>query len=61
VLVDLVGRFAEQKNATPAQIALAWILAQKPGADLKQVDEAASILKLEGARLPEAVLKMSGL
>ena len=29
-LVDLVGRFAQQKNATPAQIALAWILAQKP-------------------------------
>ena len=29
-LVDLVGRFAPQKNATPAQIALAWILAQKP-------------------------------
>jgi len=28
-LVDLVGRFAQQKNATPAQIALAWILAQK--------------------------------
>ena len=29
-LVDLVSRFAERKNATPAQIALAWILAQKP-------------------------------
>jgi len=29
-LVDLVGRFAQQKKATPAQIALAWILAQKP-------------------------------
>lgn len=29
-LVDLVTRFAEQKKATPAQIALAWILAQKP-------------------------------
>lgn len=28
-LVDLIGRFAEQKNATPAQIALAWVLAQK--------------------------------
>lgn len=30
VLVDLIRRFAEQKNATPAQIALAWLLAQKP-------------------------------
>jgi len=30
VLVDLVSRFAIQKKATPAQIALAWILARKP-------------------------------
>ncbi len=29
-LVDLLGRIAEQKRATPAQIALAWLLAQKP-------------------------------
>jgi aryl-alcohol dehydrogenase-like predicted oxidoreductase len=29
-LVDLIGRFAEQKKATPAQVALAWVLAQKP-------------------------------
>ena len=29
-VVDLVGRFAQQKKATPAQIALAWLLAQKP-------------------------------
>ena len=29
-LVDVVGNFAQQKKATPAQIALAWILAQKP-------------------------------
>jgi aryl-alcohol dehydrogenase-like predicted oxidoreductase len=28
-LVDLLGRFAQQKKATPAQIALAWLLAQK--------------------------------
>jgi aryl-alcohol dehydrogenase-like predicted oxidoreductase len=28
--VDLVGKFAQQKKATPAQIALAWVLAQKP-------------------------------
>jgi aryl-alcohol dehydrogenase-like predicted oxidoreductase len=86
VLVDLVKVVAERKGATPAQIALAWLLAQKPwivpipgttklhrleenlGAvnveltenDLKQIDEAASRLKLEGARLPEAMLKMTG-
>ena len=29
-LVDVVTRFAEQKRATPAQIALAWLLAKKP-------------------------------
>jgi len=29
-LVDLLGKIAAQKNATPAQIALAWLLAQKP-------------------------------
>jgi aryl-alcohol dehydrogenase-like predicted oxidoreductase len=29
-LVDLLGQIAERKNATPAQIALAWLLAQKP-------------------------------
>jgi aryl-alcohol dehydrogenase-like predicted oxidoreductase len=85
-LVDLVKAVAERKGATPAQVALAWLLAQKPwivpipgttklhrleenlGAinveltegELKQIDEAASRLKLEGARLPEAALKMTG-
>jgi aryl-alcohol dehydrogenase-like predicted oxidoreductase len=29
-IVDLIKRFAEKKNATPAQISLAWLLAQKP-------------------------------
>ena len=29
-LVDLLDRFAHQKKATPAQVALAWLLAQKP-------------------------------
>ena len=29
-MVDLLGRVAERKQATPAQIALAWLLAQKP-------------------------------
>ena len=87
VLVGLVKVVAERKGATPAQVALAWLLAQKPwivpipgttkqhrleenlGAvnlelttdDLRQIDEAASSLKLEGARLPEAMLKMTGL
>jgi aryl-alcohol dehydrogenase-like predicted oxidoreductase len=86
VVVDLVKVVAARKGATPAQVALAWLLAQKPwiapipgttklhrleenlGAvnveltqsDLKQIDEASSKLKLEGARLPEAMLKMTG-
>jgi aryl-alcohol dehydrogenase-like predicted oxidoreductase len=29
-LIDLLGRIAERKKATPAQVALAWLLAQKP-------------------------------
>jgi aryl-alcohol dehydrogenase-like predicted oxidoreductase len=29
-LINLLGSIAERKNATPAQIALAWLLAQKP-------------------------------
>lgn len=29
-LVDLINTFAQRRNATPAQIALAWVLAQKP-------------------------------
>lgn len=86
-LVEIIKRVAERKRATPAQVALAWLLAQRPwivpipgttklhrleenlGAvnvelnlqDLKEIDEAASRLKLEGVRLPEAVLKMTGL
>ena len=86
-LVDIVKSVAERKSATPAQIALAWLLAQKPwiapipgttklrrleenlgamnveltGDDLKQINEAASNLRVEGARLPEAMLKMTGL
>ena len=86
VLVDAVRGAAERKGVTPAQIALAWLLAQKPwivpipgttkrdrllenlGAvdveltpgDLQQIEEATSKLELEGARLPEAMLKMTG-
>ena len=29
-IVDFLRRFSEKKNATPAQISLAWLLAQKP-------------------------------
>src|ERR1700751_72299 len=85
-VVDTLGRIAESKKATPAQIALAWLLAQKPwivpipgptklhrleedlGAtsidltaeDLQAIETAASKITIQGARLPEAVLKMSG-
>ncbi len=87
VLVHAVQAAAQRKGATPAQIALAWLLAQKPwivpipgttkisrmeenlGAvdvqltedDLKQIEDATSKLSLEGTRLPEAMLKMTGI
>ena len=86
-VVDLLTSIGKQKGATPAQIALAWLLAQKPwmvpipgttklhrldeniGAvsieltadDLRQIDEAASKIKVEGDRYPEHIEKMSGL
>lgn len=85
-LVDLLRNVAALKDATPAQIALAWLLAQKPwivpipgttkphrleenlGAvgigltpeELRGIDEAASRITLQGARLPQAVLDMTG-
>jgi aryl-alcohol dehydrogenase-like predicted oxidoreductase len=85
-LVELVKKIAAAKNATPAQVALAWLLARKPwivpipgttklkrldenlgalsleltAADLKTIDEALSKISLEGERLPEAALKMTG-
>ena len=84
-VVDLLTRIAERKQATPAQIALAWLLAQKPwivpipgtrklerleenigaasveltAADLREIDDAASRITVQGARLPEAVLKLT--
>ena len=84
-VVDLLKSIGEKKGATPAQIALAWILAQKPwivpipgttklhrleenlGAasvtltpsDLKEIDEAAAKIPVEGARYPEAMEKMT--
>ena len=86
-LVDLLGQIAERKNATPAQIALAWLLAQKPwivpipgttklsrleeniGAvnveltpdDLQEIENAAAKIKVQGARYPEALDRMTGL
>ena len=86
-LIDLLGSIAKRKNATPAQIALAWLLAQKPwivpipgttklnrleeniGAvnveltadDLRDIDAAASKIKVEGDRYPERLEKMTGL
>ena len=85
VVVDLLNRVAAQKKATPAQIALAWLLAQKPwivpipgttkrfrleeniGAanvdltqnELREIEKAAAKIQVQGARLPEAVLKMT--
>jgi aryl-alcohol dehydrogenase-like predicted oxidoreductase len=61
-LVDLLGRIAESKGATPAQIALAWLLAQEswivpiPGTRrLERLEEnlAAADLRLTGADLSE--------
>jgi len=84
-MVHLVKRVAQKKGATPAQIAIAWLLAQKPwivpipgtrklyrleenlGAadvmltpeELREIEEAVSKIDVQGARLPEAVLKLT--
>src|ERR1700752_1385361 len=78
-LIDLLREIAVRKNATPAQIALAWLLAQKPwivpipgtrklerldenlGAvdvelaaeDLRDIDDAAASINIQGARYSE--------
>jgi len=78
-VVDLLREIAERKKAPPAQIALAWLLAQKPwivpipgtrklerldenlGAadveltadDMREIDEAASKITVQGARYSE--------
>lgn len=85
-LVDLIRRIGDRKGATPAQIALSWLLAQKPwivpipgttkqhrleenlGAvdvdlladDLAEIDAALAGIEVQGERLPEAALKMTG-
>ena len=48
-VVDLVKRFAEKKGATPAQIALAWLLAQKPW-----------IVPIPGTRNPDHLIENLG-
>jgi aryl-alcohol dehydrogenase-like predicted oxidoreductase len=84
--VDLLRSIADRMRATPAQIALAWLLAQKPwivpipGArrldhleenlgsvavalaadDLREIEDAASKIRVRGARYPEDILKLSG-
>jgi aryl-alcohol dehydrogenase-like predicted oxidoreductase len=85
-LVDLLGEIAARKKATTAQIALAWLLAQKPwivpipgttklkrleeniGAaaieltpdDLRDIDDAASKISVQGERYPERLQQMTG-
>jgi aryl-alcohol dehydrogenase-like predicted oxidoreductase len=85
-LVDLLGEIGKRKKATPAQIALAWLLAQKPwivpipgttklhrleeniGAaaieltpdDLREIENAASKITVQGARYPEKLERMAG-
>jgi aryl-alcohol dehydrogenase-like predicted oxidoreductase len=85
-LIDLLGSIAEQKQVTPAQIAIAWLLAQKPWivpipgttklhrldenigavsveltpADLRQIDDAAAKIAVQGARYPEKLEQMTG-
>jgi aryl-alcohol dehydrogenase-like predicted oxidoreductase len=82
----VLGRIGELKKATPAQLALAWLLAQKPwivpipgttkwhrldenlGAaavdltpdDLREIDSAASKIKVQGVRYPEQLEQLSG-
>jgi len=86
-LVELLNKIAQRKRTTPAQIALAWLLAQKPwivpipgttklhrleeniGAaavdltsdDLREIESASAKIKVEGARYPEAIERMTGL
>ena len=85
-LVHLLGEIAKRKKATPAQIALAWLLAQKPwivpipgttklkrleeniGAavieltsdDLREIETAASKIKVQGERYPEHIEQLTG-
>ena len=85
-LIELLAGIAARKKATPAQIALAWLLAQKPwivpipgttklhrleeniGAalveltleDLRDIEDAAAKITVQGDRYPEKLEKMTG-
>jgi len=85
-LIQLLGSIAARKKATPAQIALAWLLAQKPwivpipgttklarleeniGAapialtadDLREIENAAAQITVQGARYPEHLERLTG-
>jgi aryl-alcohol dehydrogenase-like predicted oxidoreductase len=85
-LVDVLRNLAARRRATPAQLALAWLLARKPwivpipgttklhrldeniGAvavertvdDLREIERAASKIKVEGARYPEKLEQLTG-
>jgi aryl-alcohol dehydrogenase-like predicted oxidoreductase len=86
VLVDLLKGIGERKKATPAQIALAWLLAQKPwivpipgtrklerleeniaaaavqltDGDLRDIENVASKITVQGARYPEKLSQLTG-
>jgi len=83
-VVDLLGRIAAEKQATPAQVALAWLLSRKPwivpipgttklhrleenlGAaeveltveDLREIEDAAARITVQGARYSEGAQRM---
>jgi aryl-alcohol dehydrogenase-like predicted oxidoreductase len=85
-MVDLLRTIGERKKATPAQIALAWLLNRKPwivpipgttkltrldenlgavaveltGDDLRDIEQAASQISVQGARYPEHLERMTG-
>lgn len=84
-IVDLLAGIAQRNRITPAQIALAWLLAQKPwivpipgttklhrlqenvaagrveltSDDLNEIENAASRIEVQGARLPDQILQYS--
>jgi aryl-alcohol dehydrogenase-like predicted oxidoreductase len=86
-LVEIVKAVAARKSATLAQVALAWLLAQKPWIvpipgttrlhrleenlgsvdvvltddDLRGIEAEAAKVAVQGERLPESALKMTGL
>jgi aryl-alcohol dehydrogenase-like predicted oxidoreductase len=86
-LIELLRRIAQYKNVTPAQIALAWLLSQKPwivpipgttklhrleeniGAaaieltadDLREIDQSAARITVQGTRYPEHLERLTGL